>query len=133
MTVSGNFRNHFMSSFETRSALLVAALVVAGASAAHAQTAAPAAASPGSPPSQMSPAGPAGASGATGAAGSIPQNKASNKDVDAAFDRADANKDGKLDRKEAEIMPAVAQRFDQLDTNRDGFVSREEFSKITGS
>ncbi len=129
MTVSGNFRNHFMSSFESRSALLVAALVVAGASAAHAQTSAPSAASPNSPPSQISPSGPAGA---TGAAGSIPSNKVSSKDVDAAFDRADANKDGKLDRKEAESMPAVAQRFDQLDANRDGFVSRDEFSKITG-
>ena len=76
MTVSGNFRNHFMSSFESRSALLVAALVVAGASAAHAQTSAPSAASPNSPPSQISPSGPAGA---TGAAGSIPSNKVSSK------------------------------------------------------
>jgi Ca2+-binding EF-hand superfamily protein len=80
---------------------------------AHAQTPAPAA----------SPA-PAAAGGA---------GKTSAKDLDAAFARADVNKDSKLDKKESEMMPAIAERFDQLDNNADGFLSREEFGKAAGS
>jgi len=103
--------------FELRSVLLVAALVAGAAGAARAQTAPPAAASPSSPPSQMEP--PA----------AVPQNRTTTKDVEAAFGRADANKDGKLDRQEAEHLPAVAQRFDQIDTNHDSFISLPELTK----
>lgn len=115
---------HFMSNFEARSTLLLAALVLGAAGAAHAQTDA---ASPASPPSQMGPAA------TSPAQGGIPQNKVTSKDLDAIFMQADTNKDGKLDRREAESLAAVSQRFDQLDANRDSFISRAEFSKVAGS
>jgi hypothetical protein len=113
---------HSIPSFELRSVLLVAALAVGGVGAARAQTAPPSPASPTSPPSQMAPSG------------SVPQNRTTPKDVEAAFGRADANKDGKLDRQEAEHLPAVAQRFDQIDANHDTFISLAELTKAaTGS
>ena len=77
----------------------------------------------GSPAKQMSPP----------AKGTAAPAKTNAKDIDAAFMRADTNKDGKLDKKEAESLPAIAERFEQLDTNGDGFISREEFSKAAGS
>lgn len=110
-----------ISSFELRSVLLVAALAVAiaGASGVRAQTAPSSPASPTSPPAQMEP----------GPSGAVPQNRTTSKDVEAAFGRADTNKDGKLDRQEAEHMPAVALRFDQIDTNHDTFISLAELTK----
>ena len=45
----------------------------------------------------------------------------------AAFDRADTNRDGQLNAKEAQTLPAIGNRFEQLDKNRDGALSREEF------
>ncbi len=102
-----NRKRHFIPNFELRSVVLLSALVL-GAGASYAQsTAAPMAAGP--------------------------QANASAKDLDAAFAKADTNKDGKLDKKEAAMMPAIADKFDQLDTNADGFISREEFSKAAGS
>jgi len=59
--------------------------------------------------------------------------KTSTKDMDAAFLRADVNKDGKMDKKEAEMMPAIAERFEQLDSNVDSVISRDEFGKAAGS
>jgi Ca2+-binding EF-hand superfamily protein len=50
--------------------------------------------------------------------------------VEAAFNRADANGDGKLSREEAGHLPAIALKFDDLDTNKDGFLSMEEFSAV---
>ena len=94
--------------------LLIAALAAGAVGAARAQTAP---ASPNSPPSQME------------APAAVPQNRTTTKDVEAAFSRADANKDGKLDRQEAEHLPAVAQRFDQIDTNHDSFISLPELTK----
>lgn len=116
--------NHSIPAFELRSVLLVAALVAGAAGAARAQTAPPSAASPNSPPSQMAPSG-----GTSGSPGAVPQNRTTTKDVEAAFGRADANKDGKLDRQEAEHLPAVAQRFEQIDTNHDSFISLAELTK----
>lgn len=114
------------SGFELRSVLLVAALAVGAAGAARAQTAPPSPASPTSPPSQMAP------SAAPSTA--VPQNRTTPKDVEAAFGRADTNKDGKLDRQEAEHLPAVAQRFEQIDANHDTFISLAELTKAaTGS
>ena len=103
-------------SFELRSVLLVAALAVGAAGAVRAQTAPPSPASPTSPPSTMEPS-------------TVPQNRTTTKDVEAAFGRADNNKDGKLDRQEAEHLPAVALRFEQIDTNRDTFISLAELTK----
>lgn len=93
--------------FEVRSVLLMSALVLSAVTAVHAQsTAAPMAAGP--------------------------QANATAKELDAAFAKADTNKDGKLDKKEAQMMPSVADRFEPLDANADGFISREEFSKAAG-
>jgi hypothetical protein len=114
---------HSIPGFELRSVLLVAALAVGAASAVRAQTAPPSPASPGSPPSKVAPAATPGTTGA------VPQNRATAQDVEAAFNRADVNKDGKLDRQEAEHFPAVAQRFEQIDTNRDTFISLAELAK----
>ena len=113
-----------------QSVLLMGTLLIAlAAGAAHAQSPAPPAEERNSPATQISPR-----SGSSGnPAASIAPNKVTSKEVDAAFERADANRDGRLDRREAEQFPAVAQRFDQIDSNRDGFVSREELRVMTGS
>ncbi len=50
--------------------------------------------------------------------------------LEAAFNRADANGDGKLSRDEAGHLPAIALKFDDLDTNKDGFLSMEEFNAV---
>lgn len=55
----------------------------------------------------------------------------SKQDMVAAFTKADANKDGKLDIVEAENVPGLVARFKQLDTDGDGMVSRAEFEKAT--
>lgn len=123
-TASSNLKKHSIPNFEMRSVLLMAALAIGCIGTSHAQTAAPSTAGPKPSTTQMSP---------SATAGSIAPNKTSSKDVDAAFDRTDANKDGKLDRKEAENLPMVLQRFDQLDANQDNFISREEFNKAAGS
>jgi hypothetical protein len=128
-TTATQLPKHSIPSFELRSVLLVAALTVGAAGAARAQTAPPSPASPTSPPSQMAPSG-----SSSGSTGTVPQNRTTSKDVEAAFNRADANKDGKLDRQEAEHLPAVAQRFEQIDTNHDTFISLAELTKAaTGS
>lgn len=95
-------KSHFIPNFEARSVLLLAALTVGTALALHAQVSEPVAA-----PARI----------VTGA-----------QDIDAAFDRADLNGDGKLDRTEAARFPVIEQRFDQIDSDRDQSVSREEFA-----
>lgn len=55
------------------------------------------------------------------------------KDMMAAFTKADANKDGKLDIVEAENVPGLVARFKQVDTDGDGMVSRAELEKATAS
>ena len=107
---------YFIHNFEARSVVLIAAMTFGGIAGAQGQTTAPA-------PS----------AGASAAADSIPANRPSNRDVDAAFDQADTNKDGKLSRTEAETLPSVAQRFELIDTDRDTFISREELTKFSGS
>ena len=101
-------KKHFIPNFELSSVVLMSALVLCGASIAQAQST---------------------ASPMTG----TPPANATAKALDAAFTKADVNKDGKLDKKEAQMMPAVADRFEQLDANGDGFISREEFSRAAGS
>lgn len=48
--------------------------------------------------------------------------------IEAAFERADSNGDGKLSRDEVQRFPEIAARFDELDRDRDGFLSLIEFS-----
>ena len=112
---------HFIPNFEVRSVTLLAALTVGTALVAHGQTT-PSGAAP--PPSAQS---------APATQNTAPRASPSGQDVDAAFGRADANKDGKLSRLEAAHFPAVEQRFDQIDVNKDRFVSREEFQKALKS
>jgi hypothetical protein len=105
--------------FDARSVMLFTALSLGGAAALQAQTA-PAAA----PKTQGGPSyGPATSSPnptAPTATGPL---------AAAAFDRADANADGKLSADEAATLPAIGNRFEQLDTDRDGSLSRTEFDK----
>ena len=114
---------HSIPNFELCSVILLAAFAMGAASASHAQST-PKAGSANSAPSQMTP---------VAAAGAIPANKVTSQDLDAAFNRADANHDGQLSRAEAEHFPAVAQRFEQIDGNRDSFISREEFNKAASN
>ncbi|CAB5680374.1 EF hand [Delftia tsuruhatensis] len=101
-----------VSGFEIRSVMLFAALSFGGA-AAMAQDLGPS-------------SGPATGVQAAPAPSTAP---AQGNDVQAAFDRADTNKDGKLSKKEAEALPAVSSNFAQIDTDKNGSLSREEFSK----
>ena len=45
---------------------------------------------------------------------------------DAAFTKADKDKDGTLDKTEAKAMPRVSKNFDAIDTDKDGTVSLDE-------
>lgn len=127
MKVHTRTQNHSMSNFEVRSLLLFSALLLASSFAAHAQ------------PASHAPQGvKAGSQVAAQAAPhatptAIAHNRTSLKELDAAFNRGDTNHDGKLDRKEAERFPALAQRFDKIDTDHDHFISRAEFRRAAGS
>lgn len=109
--------------FEARSVLLFTALSLGGAAALQAQTA------PGAAPKAQggSSFGPATSSPAL----TKPPGTASA--ATAAFDRADANADGKLSPQEADTLPPIGNRFEQLDTNRDGNLTRTEFDKGVNS
>ena len=48
--------------------------------------------------------------------------------ADAAFAKADANRDGKLSKEEAAAVPAIAAKFDQLDKDKKGYLTPEEFA-----
>lgn len=65
------------------------------------------------------------AAGATSVAELTGKEKAA---MEAAFDRADANSDGKLSREEASRLPVIASKFDELDQNKDGALSLGEFA-----
>jgi len=49
------------------------------------------------------------------------------KHFEERFSSADTNRDGLLDRVEAQAMPVMEVFFDQVDTNHDGKVTREEY------
>ncbi len=74
---------------------------------------------------------PAGGGGGRGPA-QTPEERA------AAFDKADANHDGKLDKAEFKAsLPEAAQAnadasFDRRDANKDGFISKDEFMAAGG-
>ena len=101
---------------ELCSVIVLATFAMGAASATHAQGAVP---SNGGAP--------------MAAARAAPVNKVTSMDLDAAFNRADVNRDGKLSRAETEHFPMVAQRFEQIDSNHDSFISREEFNKAASN
>lgn len=113
---------HFIPNFEIRSVLLFAVLTMGAATQAQTSPAAPAATQRGAPAQVM----------LSGTAGALPANKGVSRGAEAAFMRADNDRDGKLSRQEIEHFPALAQRFEQIDSNRDSFISRGEFNQAAG-
>lgn len=123
-TTENKRSKHSIPNFEVRSVLLFAALSMGAATAVQAQMSASAPANANRPSVQMV---------SSGVADTIPHNKATSKNLDAAFNRADANRDGKLNRQEAEHFPALVHRFEQIDTDRDSVLSRGEFNQAAGN
>lgn len=115
-----------VTGFEVRSVLLFTALSLGGASA-MAQLQAPSQALQTSQ-AQQAPQ-PAMQSGPATGVQAAPPAAGSGDSVQAAFDRADTNQDGKLSKKEAESLPAVSSAFARIDTDKNGSLSREEFGK----
>jgi len=46
-----------------------------------------------------------------------------------AFEQADRNKDGFVDKSEAGVIPGLSANFERADRSRDGKLDREEFAK----
>ena len=121
----------FIPNFELRSLLLIATFAVSVSGAAYAQTSArvglndPVAISAAADRSERPIEG--------GVQATQVNTRAGSRSADAAFNRADTNRDGRLNREEAEHFPALSQRFDLIDTNRDSFISREEFNQAVGN
>jgi EF hand len=105
-------------SFKSRTLIAGAAITLLSTSAAWAQSTAPAMGGATPPTDKPAAAAPAG--------GDKPM---SAKEMSAAFTKADANKDGKLDKAEAEGVPGLAAKFEQVDTDGDKMVSKAEFEK----
>lgn len=102
--------------FEARSLILFASLTLGGAASSMAQPVRePTARSVSASANMAAPARPAVAS-ATGA-------------EQAAFERADRNRDGQLSAAEAQSLPVIASRLHELDTDGNGSLSREEFHR----
>ncbi len=103
----------------SRNLLIGTAITLLTATAAFAQSTAPAMgekpAAGGAAPAAASPGG--------------AEKPMTSKEIDAAFTKADTNKDGKLDKMEAEGIPGLAARFDQVDADGDKFVSKAELAK----
>lgn len=116
----------FIPNFEIRSLLVIATFAM-GAAAAHAQSGA----APSSATSQQSQVARAAVT-ETASARTVAQNGASRSQLEAAFNRADRNRDGRLSRAEAEHFPVLAQRFELIDGNHDSFLSRDEFERAAG-
>ncbi len=107
-----------LHAFDLRSVMLLTALTLGGSPALYAQTA------PAPKPSiTLNQSAGNAQKPVPGAGAETAQSSAAS----AAFDRADANADGKLSPQEAQQLPAIGNRFEQLDSNRDGFLSRPEF------
>ena len=121
----------FIPNFEMRSILLIATFAMSVAGSACAQTSArvglddPVALSAAANRSERPIEG--------GVQATQVNTRAGSRSADAAFNRADTNRDGRLDREEAEHFPVLSQRFDVIDTNRDSFISREEFNQAVGN
>ena len=121
----------FIPNFEIRSLLLIATFAVSVSGGACAQTSARVGLND---PVAVSAAADRGERPTDGGVQAAQVNSlASSKSADAAFNRADTNRDGRLNREEAEHFPALSQRFDVIDANRDSFISREEFNQAVGN
>ena len=59
-------------------------------------------------------------------ADSTVKNKSKHERGNAAFNRADKDHDGTLDKTEAKAMPRVSKHFKAIDTDKDGTVSLDE-------
>lgn len=121
----------FIPNFEMRSILLITTFAVSAATACAQTNARPPALADDPTPVAMTAAADRGerpAEGVTQVTGRVSSNN-----LDAAFKRADTNRDGKLDREEAEHFPMLSQRFEMIDLNRDSFISREEFNRAAGN
>ena len=107
--------------FEASSVLLFAALTFGAAGAVQAQSGSASSPSQASKsvigPASSNPAAPQ----ATFGGGKTTSSAA------AAFDRADADRNGMLSPQEASTFPAIGERFQSLDKNQDKMLSREEF------
>lgn len=111
---------HSIPNFEVRSVLLFAALSMGSATAVQAQMSASALANASRASVQR---------GSSGVADTPPPNQRTSKNLEDAFNRADTDRDGKLNRKESGHFPVLAHRFEQIDRNGDSFLSRDEFSQ----
>ena len=128
MALKTSYRRTF-ASFDKRSVLLFAALSLGGAAALHAQQA-PAGTAPAASTSPSS--SPAFGPGAAPRSASQSSENSLNAPIaasQAAFDRADANRDGQLSAQEADTLPAMGNRFMELDADKNGMLSREEFNE----
>lgn len=67
-------------------------------------------------------------SGAATGVQHAPASQAANS-AQAAFQRADANRDGQLSAEEARQLPAVSQRFEEMDADKNGQLSLAEFNQ----
>lgn len=118
----------FIPNFEIRSVLVIATFAL-GAVAAHAQPVTTPLSTTNNKPQVAVTAVTDRSDSATK---TVAQKRSSRSQLDAAFNRADRNGDGKLSREEAEHFPVLVQRFDLIDSNRDSFLSRDEFEKAAG-
>ncbi|MPM98870.1 hypothetical protein SDC9_146060 [bioreactor metagenome] len=113
-----NLLNCKVSSFEVVSVVLFSALTLGGGMA-FAQTGG------GNVGNNKEPARIVQSGSATG----VQQAPAAKSSVQAAFERADANRDGQLSAQEARQLPVISQRFEEIDSDRNGQLSRAEFDK----
>jgi hypothetical protein len=93
-------KRQLIANFEGHSVLLIASWTLSVAGAAYAQSANP-----------------------------RDERAATDQEVSAAFREADKNGDGRLNREEAAVLPAVLADFDRIDTNQDGSISLDELAK----
>jgi hypothetical protein len=118
--------------FKTRHLATGAAIILLVCSTVSAQSTAPAAGSTAPAAGGAAPTA-GGTAPYTAAPMAMPatpaQKSMTSKDMAALFTKADVNKDGKLDRVEAENFPGLSARFEQVDTDADKMVSKAELEK----
>jgi uncharacterized protein HemX len=117
------------AAFDWRQAALLAALAMGAAGAGHAQSVAESITNASPHVAQVARTPPP----ANQLTQATQATQVTRMDLDAAFARADLNRDGQLSRAEAEHFPAMAQRFEQIDSNHDSFISRDEFNRAASN